>query len=41
MKVKCKKCGRSVGVVDGKVAKHRTGRSKPHNVKPVCEGTGK
>lgn len=40
MKVKCVKCGRNVGVLDGKLAKHRTGRSKPGKAKPVCEGAG-
>ena len=46
MKVKCKKCNRNVGTTlvfngDRLYNKHRTGRSTPKNVKPVCEKSGK
>jgi len=38
MKTKCPKCNRMVGTKKTVRAKHRTGRSRPNNVKPVCEG---
>ena len=45
MKVKCQVCKRMIGVIKSdngkKLAKHRTGRSKPKNLKPVCEGSGR
>lgn len=42
MKIKCPNCKRLVGVTKNPktVVKHRTGRSRPHNVKPVCEASG-
>ena len=40
-KVRCDGCKRLVGVKEGRLSKHRTGRSKPDNVKPVCGCSGK
>jgi hypothetical protein len=36
VKKKCSVCGRMVGIRDGKIVKHRTGRSTANNVKPIC-----
>lgn len=44
MKTICPICKRNVGTKrSGKTIvtnKHRTGRSKPKKVKPICKGTG-
>lgn len=43
MKARCPECKRLVGIVKsvkGKTyPKHRTGRSNPKNVKPVCKAS--
>ncbi len=38
-KMQCKQCNRLVAVIDGKFPKHRTGRSRPQAVKPICKGS--
>ena len=41
MKNKCTSCKRLVGVKRGKLSKHRTGRSTPKKVKPLCAFSGR